>query len=157
MNNEPTDASIEAVLRVPSTEQWRALWEAVKELEEGRTHSRWGGGEQVGTSVVDGIEQPVTQMPYMIYSAAVEKIMQCLYGMGLVVPFDWPAWKGGQRYRGGIGLEDAPVADVVRLLTSIVRADRFCEGTVAAAIDDGSVIAALRRLRRWADEEQGLR
>lgn len=40
------------------------------------------------------------------------------------------------------------------MVTAIVQADRFSEGTIDATLDDGVLQAALRRLRRWHDEEE---
>jgi hypothetical protein len=56
-------------------------------------------------------------------------------------------------YRGPTALDAAPVADAVRMTTAIVRADRFTEGTIGATLADGTLAAALRRLRRWHDAE----
>jgi hypothetical protein len=69
------------------------------------------------------------------------------------VPFNWPEWDGVKRYRGPSALDTAPVADAVRMATAIVRADRFSEGTIGATLEDRTLLAALRRLRRWHDEE----
>jgi hypothetical protein len=43
-------------------------------------------------------------------------------------------------YRGGGGLEAAPVAEAVRMATAIVRADRFTEGALAASLTDGTFL-----------------
>ena len=44
---------------------------------------------------------------------------------------------------------------VTRLIgTAIVRGDRFTDGTIGAALEEGSFQAALRRLRRWSDDER---
>jgi hypothetical protein len=72
-----------------------------------------------------------------------------LYDLGVVVPFDWPVWHASGRYSGGHGLTWAPVADAVRLLTSYVRGDRFCDGALLAGVVDGTVPAAVRRLWDW--------
>jgi hypothetical protein len=38
------------------------------------------------------------------------------------------------------------------MVTAIVRAERFSEGTIGATLEDGTLFAALRRIRRWHDE-----
>jgi hypothetical protein len=69
------------------------------------------------------------------------------------VSFDWPAWDGAVRYPCGEGMASAPVADAARLATVIVRGERFCDGTLAGAISDGTFSAILARLRRWFEVE----
>lgn len=149
---DPTDAEIEALLHGASAEAWAALWSAVDELDGEAEHTTWGGGDQIDTTVVDGVERPVVQMPYAIYSGATERVIKGMYEAGVIVPFNWPEWDGIQKYRDPVALEAAPVADAVRMATAIVRADRFSEGTIGATLEDGTLLAALRRLRQWHDE-----
>lgn len=149
---DPTDDDIESILRGAPADAWSVLWSAVDELEAEDEHMTWNGGQQVDTTVVDGAERPVIQMPYAIYSAAAERTIQALFALGALVPFNWPDWNGVRDYRGPRALDDAPVADAVRMVTAIVRADRFSEGTIGATIEDGSLLAALGRLRRWHEE-----
>jgi len=151
--HDPTDAEIEDLLRHASDERWAALSAALDEVEQEAEHTTWGGGQQVGTTVVDGVEGPVIEMPYAIYSDATERLLHSLHDLGVLVPFNWPGWEGIEKYRGGTGLNTAPVADAVRLATAIIRADRFSEGTIGATLDDGTLLAALRRLRQWHDTD----
>ncbi|WP_328411010.1 DUF6508 domain-containing protein [Nocardia sp. NBC_00403] len=90
-------------------------------------------------------------MPYAVYSAAVGHVQHALYEADAIVRFDWTNWDGIRRYRGGQGLADASVADTCRMLTAITRAERFSDGTIGHALDDGTFQAALLRLRRWYD------
>ncbi len=150
----PTDEAIEARLATVPDDGWVQLWDAVDQLAAEVEHATWAGGDEGATTIVDGVEVPVLHLPYVVYGEAVNRLVQLLYGLGLIVPFNWPAWDGARRYRTGRGLTTAPVADAVRLLTAVVRADRFSEGTIAVTLDDGTVPAALSRLRQWYDEER---
>jgi hypothetical protein len=148
---DPTDEAIEARLLAVADDDWDVLWAVVDRVTEETDHATWGGGDQVDTIVVDGVEQPVIQMPYVVYSDVVSGLVQHLYRLGLVVPFNWPGWEGTRRHRAGHGMAEAPVADAVRLITAIVRADRFSDGTIAVTIDDGTLPAAHDRIRHWQD------
>ena len=153
-DRQPTDADIESILRAATADAWSELGAAAAELEaedEGE-HMTWDGGQQTATTVVDGVERPVIQMPYAVYSPAVDRTLRALAGLGAIVPFRWPEWSGVQDYRGPDALDAAPVADAVRMVTAIVRAERFSDGSIAATLDDGTLLAAIRRLRRWHDE-----
>lgn len=148
-----TDSDIEAILRRAQPEAWAALWSAVDALQAEHEHMTWAGGKQVDTTVVEGVERPVFQMPYAVYSPATERVVRALYDLEAIVPFNWPEWEGARMYREPSALDTAPVADAVRLLTAIVRRDRFAEGTIGASLADGTLLASLSRLRRWHDEE----
>jgi hypothetical protein len=123
------------------------LWKTVDELTDESDHPTWAGGKQDGTSVL--------HMPYVTYGDAVNQVVGGLHDLDLIVPFNWPEWDGRARSPAGRGLADAPVADAVRMITEIVRADRFSEGSIAATLEDGTLPAALNRLRRWYDEAGG--
>jgi hypothetical protein len=153
MTSERVDP-IEAALAAAPPELWKRLFDAAHEFLAESEHSPWAGGGQIGTTLVDGEDRPVFQMPYVRYSDTVGRIVSLLDRIGVVHPFDWPDWAEAHRYRGRSALRDAPVGDAARLATVIVRSDRFCEGSIAAAIDDGTLAAVLERLLRWYDQER---
>lgn len=134
--SDPSDSDIENILRQALAERWVELSSAVDAVEEESEHTTWEGG-------------------YAVYSAATDRMVRALYDLGAIVPFDWPNWDRVEGYRtdGGTALQEASVADAVRMVTAIVRADRFTEGTIGAELEAGTLLAALRRLRRWYEEE----
>jgi len=137
---EPTDAEVEAVLRAAPAERWRGLADALAAVEAEDVHATWAGGETVAG---------VTQMPYPVYSDAVERLKSALGAVGAVVVFAWPRWEGLERYADPAALAGAPAADAARLVTAILRGERFGDGTIANAVADGRLQAAARRLLAW--------
>ena len=138
---ELSDEEIERRLRAAPEERWHAFWDAAAAVDAEAEHGRWEG--------------PKGHMPYVIYTDAVDRWIACLYGLGASEAFDWLAWDGLSRYWGGQGLDEAHVAEAVRLVMAVRRADRFGEGTLLNAFDSGTMAAVAGRLRRWYDEERG--
>lgn len=149
MNEGLTDGEIEDRLTAATDQRWQDLWDAVAALAAEPEKGRWAGGE-----MIEGDRGPVLQMPYVVYSPAALDVVAKIGGLGANQPFDWQAWGGLTRYPGGRGLEAAPVAEAIRMVTAIVRADRFSEGTLLASLEGGTFMAAVDRLRRWYDEER---
>ena len=91
----------------------------------------------------------VLTMPYVEYSSEILGFERALSEHGFVVPFDWPTWadEGMAIQRDPARLSEADLRTVVRLFTLHVRADRFSEGHLAEAIDQGWLLALLERLR----------
>lgn len=56
-------------------------------------------------------------------------------------------------YQEARGLDEAHVADAARLATTFVRRERFCDGTIQKALENGALPAILARLRRWFETE----
>ncbi len=76
----------------------------------------------------------------------------------IVVGFDWQAWLAGDEGRAlrddRTALANATSEDIARLLTAIVRSDRFVEGSIAGAFESGILAAISRRATRLLDEAQ---
>jgi hypothetical protein len=107
------------------------------------------------------VEEPVpgeaTQMPWVELLPDGERFVADAGRLGFVVPFDWMAWLAGpdgRAYREDRSrVASAPAADLVRLLTSIVRGDRFSEGELLGAFESGLLAAVARRARQLAQEQ----
>jgi len=140
---DPTDDDIVERLRGAAPETWDALWRAAADVEGLEESARWEGGQ-----TTDG----VTQMPYPVYEPAVDRLMAAL-GMitGGIVVFGWMDWDGVARYRTPDAIRDAPITDIPRLVTAIIRSERFSEGSIEGALESGLVTAIVERFRRWHD------
>lgn len=143
-SNGPSDTEIERALRSGSVEAWHRLAECREVLPVAAAASTWIVKEPVLEE-----ETRVFQMPWVDYDARVSRLVEDLYELGAVVAFDWGSWDGFRRYPTGRGLEQAPVADAARLATVVIRGDRFSEGTLKAALDDGTMGRIVDRLCAW--------
>ena len=94
-------------------------------------------------------EDGSVSMPWYELSADAEELVGGLHERGLVVKFDWPAWS--ETARSYVDdpelLAQASMDDCVRLLTTHVRKDRFCEEHLVDMLECGRVAAVLRRMR----------
>ncbi len=91
----------------------------------------------------------VMQMPWYDYSPEARRLMAEVSGAGFVQPFDWMAWMATPEAQT-LAADPARVAAVDaevlrRLLTAIIRGDRFVEGNVVGAFESGMLLAIARR------------
>jgi hypothetical protein len=154
MMADGSSEDIEAVLRAAPSEVWAELAEAVDAFRGESEHSKWAGGQPMETTVVDGVERQVLQMPWVEYSPTVRRILSLLDRLGVVHPFDWPGWDGSRRLRSPEAIAAAPVGDAARLATVVIRGERFCDGSIRGAIDDGTFAAILERLLGWYENRR---
>lgn len=141
---DPTDAEIEARLRAAPAAAWNQLRQALEALEAEDVHGTWRGGERLDDGSI--------AMPWMDTSGVVLRAASAAAGVGAIVVFAWPQWSGLDRYRDPTAFTGAPIADVARALTAMVRSDRFSEGSLAGAADAGLLQAAILRLLDWREE-----
>jgi hypothetical protein len=141
----PTDQELLARLASHPPERWRALFAAVDALTPEDLDVPWTEPEPITPGTIT--------LPYPRYSDAVLTVHGLLAEIDAITPLPWTDWGGAAGYRGQFPFE-APAADAVRLITAIFRGERFCDGTIAAALADGTLLAALRRLRHWFEHER---
>ena len=91
--------------------------------------------------------------PSCSYSDDVLAFLKALRDAGWVAPFDWQAWQeeAAQYVESPRMLESADLETVRRLLTLIVRKERFCEGFLLGMFEGGTLAALLRRLSHIRD------
>jgi hypothetical protein len=146
---EAADAAIASGLAAKPAARWRQLFEAIDSLGELGGHVVWV------SPVRAGLVRSVVRYP--TYSESFNAVQAMLYDLGVVVAFGWSGWDGVQRYRYGVGLDAAPVADAARLCTAYLRGERFNTGVLAEALADGTFERIFARLRTWFDEHQASR
>lgn len=137
LEHEPvTDAH----LPPPSREGFAAVLAFLPSFEKRDFEAgEWRGGETD--------ENGVIQMPWVEYDPQVLEFLTALSTHGWVVPFDWPSWlPETKRLAEPDGVEAADLESLQRLLTTIVRQDRFVEGNLASAFESGLVVRILGRI-----------
>ena len=91
----------------------------------------------------------VSTMPWYELSDRADAFLAAVRGNGWVGPFDWMAWaqtaEGTALREDRDALAKATPDQLQRLLTTLVRADRFNEGTLEWAFESGLMAAIARR------------
>ncbi len=125
-------------------------WAAIRQLSHSRTVSPY-------PTVALG--DWAFALPWFEHSELTSRFFDVAYRDGWVSPdFDWPAWEETPEARrlwddrGAI--EQATALDLVRLLTVVIRSERFGEGAVADAIESGLVTAVLRRIEQLRTQDR---
>ena len=108
----------------------------------GFSFGRW---EQAPTDA-DG----TIHMPYVELGPDAEAFLRAVRTGGWLLPgFDWNAWAltdaGRAMTTDQRAVAAASPGDIARLLTALIRADRFYEGTLASAFESGLMLAVARR------------
>jgi hypothetical protein len=93
-------------------------------------------------------------MPYFDFSPdALDFLRTCRVLPG----FDWPAWQHTEEAQRLLNdhtkIHQASAEQLYRLLTALIRGDRFGEGTLANAYESGLLTGIARRARDLAQED----
>ena len=101
----------------------------------------------------------VIMIPVFNTSPDVDRFVQTCNEMGWVSPEDnWPEWKDSEEAIGlrddPVTLEHASVEQLRRILTVIIRQDRFVEGSLASHFKSELLVRVLSRAKHIAVNAQ---
>ncbi|MCB9392193.1 MAG: hypothetical protein H6514_00855 [Acidimicrobiaceae bacterium] len=136
---DPSDHDLEQVARSLTIHHRRRLRRLVRELDDVRDRVAVTARSRSSSNVV-----------WPAYSESALDLYHVLRVTGLVVAFDWVTWLERSGYRRDRPPSSLSVADAVRHVTAVVRADRAA-GTFAAALVDGSLLRSIDIILGAAD------
>jgi len=102
---------------------------------------------------------PDRSFPFFSFSDEASEFVRALYDHEWVVlGFDWPTWShtrdAEMLYGNRDALSSASPQELAKLITFLVRQDRFCEGFLAEAFETGLVSAICERANALRHKDQ---
>lgn len=87
------------------------------------------------------------------YSKEVLKFVDDFYKQKFDYPFDWTKWTDNfwDLSNNQESFEKADIETIIKFLSTIINADRFIEGTMAFAIDNGHILGILKHFKKYSD------
>lgn len=118
------------------------LIELVKQMKK----VNWGGGDVVGKTD-DG--KDITQFPYPIYPNGLYE------GLYNIIEMDHDYIENRRKLNRPLDYGTLTKEELSTVLTSLVRTERLCDGTIAAAIENGSLLKILERIKEVYESSAG--
>jgi len=92
------------------------------------------------------------QLPFWSASPLASQFVDMAYDTGWVLEdFDWPSWLESDEAQFLLaepsGIASATVDQLRKLLTALIRQDRYCEGALLASFEDGPLRLIVTRAR----------
>ena len=102
----------------------------------------------------------VIEIPCYSFSSVASEFIKVAYDLGwVIIGFDWPDWKETSEAKDFASdirtISRATPEQLAKLLTVVIRQDRFCEGAIANAFECGFLTAVCRRAAQLASETEG--
>ncbi len=134
-----------------TADQLRNLGAVLSRLEEpGFDFGHWVHSTQ--------LEDGALTMPYFELSADGLSVVRTL---PVQMGFDWPRWaqtpEARSLFEDHSRIADATAEQLIKLTTSLVRSDRFTEGSLAGAFESGLLLAIARRASVLSTPEESKR
>lgn len=128
-----------------SKEDWKELIDLIPEIL--RTN--------IFGEVIDSSTEDEFFFPFINPTEIVSKFHKIVYDKEIVLVFDWMKWEEGKDIlENGVGdYNSFDFLTLVKLITTIVRNNRFCEGYLVSKFEDGTVLKILNRIKSIIDKE----
>ena len=103
--------------------------------------------DQVPTFIVDG------KQCYRQEHESIGRFVELVYEDDWVIGFDWSRWDEGREIASDITrVANADMLTIRKLITALVRNERFCEGALQDAYEQGLIAAIIRRIEMMMKE-----
>lgn len=83
------------------------------------------------------------------YSKEVSDFIDLCYREGFILQFDWSEWYADNHERP---IDEMDYEDTCKLLTAIVRSDRFNDGALLNAFQNGTIAHILERIKELSKD-----
>ena len=122
-------------------DQWQSLFDLISQIEKTRSF-----GEYVAS---DEISEGIHTFPYVASADIVDEFVSIAYELNIVIAFDWPQWKEGEVMLNNPDTKYAELdlITLCKLISIIIRADRFVEGFLVGCFEEGSILTILHALK----------
>ena len=123
-------------------EDWEPLLALIPEIENTSKFGEWKGGEKSPNGSI--------AMPWCMFAPIVQKFLDAVYAIPIIIRFDWVEWDEGQKIASDVDFE-FDTLDIVKkckLITAIVRGNRFCEGVLVSVFESGLIVKILKSIEK---------
>lgn len=137
-----TEENHQAVINAYPYSKWEKLFALIPLMEDCNSFGYVAGGERISENVVT--------MPYWVPSEIIDEFLSIVYQIPIIITFNWPEWNEGKAMASdaSFDFDTVDVPTKCKLLTAIIRNDRFCDGALVQAFESGLVLRILNSIKR---------
>ena len=128
----------------PGTEQpkdWKLLFDMLPEIKQKKKFGKLVGAKKMPDGNL--------ALPFWLEDEIVSRFFNAAYFLNIVIVFDWASWQEG------IDILNEPDSDfnnydfetLCKLVTLIVRGDKFCEGYLINSFETGNMTRIIEALQ----------
>lgn len=130
-----------------SSSDWKPLLDLIPKIEQTSTFGEMNGAEQNAEGII--------VIPSLTESPVVSRFHQIVYDMPIVIDFDWGSWGEGRKMvrDENFDFNSIDIPTKCKIITAIIRNDRFCEGALVSAFESGIILKILKSIRQQTGVE----
>lgn len=133
-----------------TSQDWQPLFELIPTIRSTLKFGEMAGGEKDDKGTI--------RLPYCIEAPIVSRFLEIVYSLPIMINFDWGAWEEGRKIASdeNFDFDTLDISTKCKLITAIVRNDRFCEGALVSAFESGLILRILKSIEKQITEAKKL-
>jgi len=137
-----TEDNYQEMINSYAKQDWAPLLELIPELEETREHGAWVDPPQN--------KNGIHFFSYVEYADVVTRFISVIHHIPIIVHFPWAQWDEGRKISGdeNFDYDTIDVPTKCKLITAIMRNDRFCTGALLSAFESEMMLKILKSIER---------
>ena len=126
-----------------SEKDWKPLLDLIPEIEK---VDKFGDD----TKAIELLEKGIFDMNPYVEHKIVEEFRQACYDIPIMIDFNWGAWDEGREMVSdeNFDYDSIDIPTKCKIITAIVRNDRFCSGRLVEAFESGMMLKVLKSIRK---------
>ncbi|MEA1910800.1 MAG: DUF6508 domain-containing protein [Spirochaetota bacterium] len=96
------------------------------------------------------VDKGVYQESFSTFAPIVSEFLEIVYNLPVIVNFNWKIWKEGWDILNdqNFDFDKLDIPTKCKLLTTVIRNDRFCEGALVSAFKSGLMLNILKSIEK---------
>ncbi|GAB3981430.1 hypothetical protein GCM10028806_50960 [Spirosoma terrae] len=125
---------------------WNKLFGLIPEIEATETFGEVRGGDTLPDGSI--------AMPYWSSAKIVDKFLHAVNDLDVVPVYNWTSWKEGKSLLddNSTDYNTLPIETLCKLLTIIIRADRFSDGYLVGMFANGKMLKIIKAIKGNRDQ-----
>ena len=128
---------------------WKPLLNMIPRIESQIKFGIAKGGEMVDVDTIT--------ISIYIESGIIEEFRDVVYAIPIMIGFDWGGWSEGRKIVSdeNYDYDSVDIPTKCKIITAIVRNDRFCDGALLSAFERGLILKVLKSIEKQLYLNQG--
>ncbi len=137
----PEAQHVEIINAIPR-EDWQPLFELIPEIERSEEFGEMLGGNDN--------EKGEMMWPFWVEEEVITRFRDIIYNLPVTVAFNYMEWDEGREMASeqDFDFDTIDVPTKCKIITAIMRNDRFCDGALISAFESGLMLALLKSIQR---------
>jgi len=125
-------------------QDWKPLLNLIPEIEK---VEKFG---EISKRAEKLLEKGIIEMPPYVENKIFEEFREVCYDIPIIIDFDWGSWDEGRRIVSNkdFDYDSIDIPTKCKIITAIVRNDRFCDGVLISYFESGVMLKVLKSIQK---------